>query len=491
MKNKKTSGDTHSPKPVNHTDSSDENKPAEQLRAKSESGALEGGRAIWDNVKAALAMELPPTDFGKWIDNLTFLAEVDGEIQLLAQTMTQRDRVRQVFLAQIGDQWRRLDVKNRTVRVVCWAELTSEQQLIMSQEGSSTDEEIDDLYERQTFDTLVQGESNRVATSICKALAAGESVPSNMVFIFGTYGTGKTHILRAIKFASEARRPDRNVVYMSAEEFMCAYTQGVRNNDTHELKMVVRNARLLLIDDLQSITGKKGTQKEFFDNIRAISAKGGQVVITGDEAPSRMMSLSHRVREELQGGTLIEIERPDEAMREAIVRMKVRLLQEKNPDFDLSDEIIAMICSRVRGTGRQLNGAVTSIYTVATYMKQSMVTLEEAEAAIRRQLGEERAPTIEEIKRATTTVFKVSKADLEGKRRHRHIARPRQMAMHLARAMTDKSLPQIGRSFGGRDHTTVMYADRKVDELLKTEEGFRDELERLEQAVEELIYKDK
>lgn len=450
---------------------------------------------MWESVLDQIRQDMSDSIYNKWIEGLEFVAEIDGVIQVAATTGIQRDRVNDQYLRKINSLWAERDDQKRRVAVSCWADLSEDVRMLAEEakqdrEQTASDAGVADPALRSTaasltFDTLIVAESNRLATTVARKIAANQATPSQTVYFYGRHGVGKTHLLRAIEAEMAKAGEDRSAVYMSAEEFMVAFVEGVKRRDTSELKARLRGADVLLIDDLQAIAGMGGTQKEFFSNIRAVVSRGGQVVITADESPSQLNSLNARVREELQGGVLIEVGEPDAEMRRRIVRMKADLIKAENPEFDLNEEAVDLIVSRVKGPGRQLYGAVCNVFTATTFIGNP-VTLDDVSAAVRRQLGDLKPPSIDHVKRATMAVFEITKTDLESARRSRSVAYPRQIAMFLCRKLTTRSLPQIGKFFGNRDHTTVLYAVRKLEDLVKTDATLRQDVERVERAIEDI-----
>lgn len=457
--------------------------------------------SLWHYVMNELRAETSASVFGKWLSDLEFVADVDGVIQIAAGNAIQRDRVVQDYLRRINAIWSGKDGYGRRVVVSCWSDLPDDVRHLAEEGRSAPDANVrrpgqtagndaDIVSVRSTlndltFDNLVVAASNRVAATVARRIALGESAPAKTVYFYGRHGVGKTHLLQAILAEMEMRGDPRNVVYMSAEEFMVAFVEGVKRRDTSDLKSRLRSADVLLIDDLQAIAGMGGTQKEFFSNIRAVAARGGQVVITADESPSELGSLNARVREELQGGATIEVSDPDEEMRRRIVRVKADGIAAEHPDFVLDDACVDLIVRRVGGPGRQLYGAVCNVFTTTTFVGNP-VTLEDVEVAVRRQLGDRKPPTIDQIKRAVMTVFDITKTDIESARRSRNIAYPRQIAMFLCRKLTTRSLPQIGRYFGNRDHTTVLYAVRKLEDLMQSDSVLKADIDRVEYALSEV-----
>ncbi len=453
------------------------------------------GRAIWADVVKNLREDIGAGAYGKWISGLEFVAEIDDVIKIAAPSGLQRDRVNEAYGRKLNALWANRDPKSRRLAVCCWDDLPEDVAMLARAASAgaadapvaeATEDQFDPINpDAPSFASLVVGDSNRIASTIARKLAVGEDIPARTVFVYGLHGTGKTHILHAIEAEARHRNTGRKVLYMSAEEFMVAYVEGVKRRDTVDLRSRLRSADLLLIDDLQTIAGMAKTQQEFFANIKAVVGRGGKVVITCDTSPDMLPSLDARIRGELQGGLSVPIDTPDEAMRGEIVRMKASLIRRSYPDFVLDDDSVDHILKSVRGPGRQLYGAVCNIHAVTTFVGRP-VTFEDVRAQVQRQVGTPKPPTIDEIKRAVMLAFGVTKTDLESPSRARAVAYPRQIAMYLCRTLTARSLPQIGHYFGGRDHTTVLYAVRKITERVGNDPVTRADAERAAAAIDEV-----
>jgi len=336
------------------------------------------------------------------------------------------------------------------------------------------------------FDTLVTGESNSVAAQLARDIAKGGRLPVSVVVVNGKQGVGKTHIMKALEAELEGV-DGRSVAYISAEEFYVAYVEGVMNGDTRALKARVRKADIVLFDDLQIIAGKKGANTELAGTIRTVSERGGIVVMTADAPPSELQGLSAPVMTVLKGAACIEVAMPDDGMRREIVLQRVGLLSASAPRFSISDDLVDYIVSRVRGPGRDLCGIVLSVFA-ETRFGVITPTLELVDRVISRQQGKARTVTLDAIKRAACSVFEVTKSDLEGKRKFQKLVRARQVGMYLAREMTSKSFPQIGIAFGGRHHTTVLYARRKMVEDLRVEPELVADMERVTKEINNIMH---
>lgn len=267
---------------------------------------------------------------------------------------------------------------------------------------------------------------------------------------------------------------------------MSAYLDGVKARDTSGLKRRLRAASILIVDDLHRIAGRPGTENELFQNIREVTGNGGQVVLVGDSAPGETVGFSKRMSSEIKGATAVEVGLPDAAMRREILARLAAHISASHPEFRLSDDMIQKLNAGIRGPGRELTGAVWSLYTEAGFGSEEP-TMEMLDRVIRRHAGEQREPTIDVIKKATLKVFPISKTDLEGPSKMQAYVYPRQIAMYLCRTLTRKSFPQIGRAFGKRDHTTVLYAFRRIRKALPDDTRLAEDIARVEAAILDLV----
>ena len=442
------------------------------------SEVLDSAVKIWREVKLRLKNAIGDDAVAKWIEDLRLIAEVDGEILIAARNRFIFERINRDFKRGIDNIWKNTDPKQRPVRLECWTKaapniksLISDPWAIQPSVQETEEEELDKVHisgpDSMTFDTLVVGPSNEAAAQAVRRIFSN-SLASSILFVSGSQGVGKTHLLRAlVNAANKNTTKSLRITYMPAEEFMSAYVEGAKKGDTQALKRKLRKSDVVAIDDLQTIAGKKGTEREFCSNVRAIIGKGGKVILTADASPSNLQGLSQQLRNELQGATDLQIEMPDEKMREEILRNRVAMFEKADPKFQVTDNAVKTILSRVKGPGRELCGVLFSLHA-ETNFGEKPITEEILTKVIRRKEGSFKTPSIRIVKAAVQDVFEVSKSDLEGASKARNIVYPRQIAMYLCRQLTGKSFPQIAKSFGDRDHTTVMYGYRKVVEKLKT-----------------------
>ena len=339
---------------------------------------------------------------------------------------------------------------------------------------------------RYTFESFCDGAANRVAFAAAQAVAEGASLNRyNPLYIHAGVGRGKTHLLHAVTRAARRADPGRKVVYLTAEHFMFRMVAAIRNQSAIQFKETLRDIDLLLIDDMQFLQGKS-VQQEFCHMLNALIDGARQVVVAADRPPAELETLDERVRSRLKGGVAFEIGAPDLDLRRRIIATRYRLAQEQNPGLDVPEPVLEYVAQSVVSNGRDLEGALNRLVAQWQFTSQT-VTLASAEITLRDLVGarEPRRVRIEDIQRVVARHFNVSKADLLSSRRTRTIVRPRQIAMYLAKVLTPRSLPEIGRRFGGRDHTTVLHAVRKIEGLIEGDKSLADEIELLKRMIDE------
>ncbi|AQT46410.1 DnaA N-terminal domain [Bartonella choladocola] len=342
------------------------------------------------------------------------------------------------------------------------------------------------LDSRYTFDTFVEGPSNRVALAAARSIAESHksALRFNPLFIHAAVGLGKTHLLQAIAAAALQRPTPVRVIYLTAEYFMWRFATAIRDNNALSFKEQLRDIDLLIIDDMQFLQGKS-IQHEFCHLLNMLLDSAKQVVVAADRAPAELESLDVRVRSRLQGGVSLEIESPDFDMRLEMLRKRLKAAQHDDPSIAIPDEVLSHIARTVSGSGRDLEGAFNQLLFRQSFEPDlSLNRIDELLDHLTRS-GEPKRIRIEEIQRVVARHYNVSKQDLLSNRRTRTIVKPRQVAMYLAKMMTPRSLPEIGRRFGGRDHTTVLHAVRKIEDMVGADQQLAKELELLKRLIDE------
>ncbi|HMN38470.1 MAG TPA: chromosomal replication initiator protein DnaA [Hyphomicrobium sp.] len=339
---------------------------------------------------------------------------------------------------------------------------------------------------RYTFDSFVIGSSNRM--SHAGATQVAETVLSdqpgfNPLYIHSSVGLGKTHLLHAIAWEVKRHAPQAQVLYLTAERFRYQFVEALRSSDPLAFKEKFRNVNLLLIDDLEFLHGEK-TEQEFDHIINALLDGGRQVVVASARAPNHIDRLNERMRSRLQRGLVTELGPFDHELRLKVLEKRLGEKRSVDPSFTLAREVLELLASRLTENGRELEGAVTRLYATWQYMR-TPIALDMVESVIRDlvQSLEPRRPKIEDILRIISRHYGVSKGDLLSQRRHRSVVWPRQIGMYLAKQLTARSLPEIGRRFGNRDHTTVLHAIRKIEGEISDNPRLRDELEELKKLL--------
>jgi chromosomal replication initiator protein len=340
---------------------------------------------------------------------------------------------------------------------------------------------------RLTFETFVIGRSNTLAHAAAKQVVAarrGDPVMFNPFYIHAGVGLGKTHLLQAITWAGNGAG-ERKVLYLTAEKFMFGFVSALRTQTALAFKEALRGIDVLVIDDLQFLQGKS-TQAEFCHTLNALIDAGRQVVIAADRAPSDLESLDDRVRSRLAGGLVVEMGSLGEELRLEILKSRVAAARQHHAGFDVPAPVLSYVAKTVTHNGRDLEGALNRLLAHNKLTGQP-VTLEMAEREVRDLIRphEPKRVKIEDIQRVVARQYNVSRADLLSSRRTANVVRPRQVAMYLAKTLTLRSLPEIGRRFGGRDHTTVLHAVRKIENLVGNDTTLAEEIEILKRQLQE------
>ncbi|KAA8606741.1 chromosomal replication initiation protein [Salipiger aestuarii] len=337
---------------------------------------------------------------------------------------------------------------------------------------------------RFTFDRFVVGKPNELAHAAAKRVAEGGLVTFNPLFLYGGVGLGKTHLMHAIAHDLKTNRPDLNVLYLSAEQFMYRFVQALRERRMMDFKELFRSVDVLMVDDVQFIAGKDSTQEEFFHTFNALVDQNKQIIISADRAPDEIKDLENRIRSRLQSGLVVDLHPTDYELRLGILQSKVLTYREQYPSLQIDDGILEFLAHRISTNVRVLEGALTRLFAFASLVGQP-ITMELTQDCLADVLrASDRKISIEEIQRKVAEHYHIRLSDLIGPKRVRNFARPRQVAMYLCKQLTARSLPEIGRRFGGRDHTTVMHGVKRIEELRIKDSQIADDIELLRRALE-------
>ncbi len=445
--------------------------------------------------KSVVRLSVPTTFLKSWINNryldliTSIFQQEDGEImkiEILVRTATRgaRPTTQEEALPQAAEaapaQPARRPAAAQPVATVAAATVASMQRPTQAPLFGSP------LDQRYNFENFVEGSSNRVALAAARTIAeAGAgAVRFNPLFIHSSVGLGKTHLLQAIAIQAlqSARAP--RVVYLTAEYFMWRFATAIRDNDALSLKESLRNIDLLIIDDMQFLQGKS-IQHEFCHLLNMLLDSAKQVVVAADRAPWELESLDSRVRSRLQGGVAIEMDGPDYDMRLEMLKRRLDTARQDDGSLDIPGEILSHVARNVTASGRELEGAFNQLLFRRSFEPQLSIERVDELLGHLVNAGEPRRVRIEDIQRVVAKHYNVSRQELVSNRRTRVIVKPRQIAMYLSKTLTPRSFPEIGRRFGGRDHTTVLHAVRKIEELISGDTKLSHEIELLKRLINE------
>lgn len=351
--------------------------------------------------------------------------------------------------------------------------------------GPLRDEEMTaPLDARFTFDNFVVGKPNELAHAAARRVAEGGHVTFNPLFLYGGVGLGKTHLMHAIARERQARDPQARILYLSAEQFMYRFVQALRERTVMDFKELFRTVDLLMVDDVQFIAGKDSTQEEFFHTFNALVDQGKQIVISADRAPGEIKDMEERIKSRLSCGLIVDLHPTDYELRLSILQSKTEQFRLTYPGLRLGQGVLEFLAHRITSNVRVLEGALQRLFAFASLMGREidLDMTQECLADILR--ASDRKVTVEEIQRKVAEHYNIRLSDLVGPKRVRTLARPRQIAMYLAKQMTSRSLPEIGRRFGGRDHTTIMHGVRKIEELRTEDRSLAEDIDLLRRSLE-------
>lgn len=456
---------------------------------------------IWTEAAGKLRAEIGEGPFSSYIAPSAVRAEAGGQLILVTPTAYARDWVRKNALRRMNELWLGLDGLSRKLEVRCRAEVGSPAPAmaqispandlsVMVPPPAATVGPVTDgpravraagLQERLTFDSFVEGQGNAFALAIARQTAAWADGHFNPIFFCGPYGYGKTHLLNAIAWEAQRLRPDAKVVYLTAERFLSTFVRAMQDRSTAAFKESLRSADMLLLDDVQFVGGKASTQEELLSTLTALIEDGKRIVLSADRAPMALTEIEPRLRSHLSAGLTCPVEPADRLLKIAVAQNRLQALARLGVvSGEANPAVLEQLVDRTPGSVRELEGAVNTL-AAAAGQRLSSVTVEEAQGLLGASIrsGPDRRITVDEIQKTTSEHFAMKQVDLLSERRTRAVARPRQIAMYLCKQLTTRSYPDIGRRFGGRDHTTVLHGVRKIEELLATDEQIAKDVEAL------------
>lgn len=431
---------------------------------------------LWKKIHADMRQEFGEAIFRSWLKPLELQAYYHGTMEVSVPTRFMRDWIQNHYAERILEMCKEVnqDIKRLQIVVVQGAIIDDFEmdKGVQAMPKASANENLlreiaeisSPLDERFKFENFVVGKPNALAHAAARRVVETDAVPFNPLFIYGGVGLGKTHLMHAIAHSIKEQTPKKTVMYLSAEKFMYQFVRALRANETMNFKECFRSVDVLMMDDIQFIAGKESTQEEFFHTFNALVDQNKQIIISADKSPSDLTGIDERLRSRLAWGLVADIHPTTYDLRLGILQSKRAQLEANVPD-----SVLEFLALKVTSNIREMEGALNRIVAHADVAKQD-ITLESTQEVLQDLLrAHDRRITIDEIQRKVAEHYNLRLTDMHSSRRARNVARPRQIAMYLAKQLTARSLPEIGRKFGGRDHTTVMHAVRKVEELIEAD----------------------
>jgi chromosomal replication initiator protein len=460
------------------------------------------GSGEWARVVGRLKEEVGETAYRSWLKSMRLAKIEDGEGVIAVPTRFLRNWVATHYADRLLTLWR---AENEQVtrlaiivepRVAAFAQAKDGETVAAAASAMLAEPAaVPDIVEaaanlsapldpRFTFENFIVGKPNELAHAAARRVAEAcvspvHTVPFNPLFLYGGVGLGKTHLMHAIAWHVRMQAPGRKVIYLSAEKFMYQFIRALRFRSTMDFKDQFRSVDLLMIDDVQFISGKDSTQEEFFHTFNALVDQNRQIVISADKSPSDLAGLEERMRSRLGWGLVADIHPTTYELRLGILQSKA-----EQSALRLPQKILEFLAHKIVSNVRELEGALNRIIAQMQLIGRE-ITLEGAQDLLHDLLrANERRVTIDEIQRRVAEHFNIKLAEMTSSRRARAVARPRQVAMYLAKQLTSRSLPEIGRKFGGRDHTTVIHAVKKIEELIESDSALAEDVELLRRMLQ-------
>jgi chromosomal replication initiator protein len=434
--------------------------------------------SLWDRLLSALDGKVPTSALDSWLRSCR-LAGVDGDhLRVAAPNKYTREWLTQHHVAALETAAREVLGGNPRVFIEVDREDALAPPVARPPRDGAFPVPVAGLSARYTFDSFVVGNSNQFAQAACQAVADLPSKAYNPLFIYGGVGLGKTHLLHAVGHQIARLYPSLHLLYLSTERFTNELINAIRYDKTSEFRAKYRNIDLLLIDDIQFISGKERTQEEFFHTFNDLYETRRQIVVSSDSPPKEIPEIEERLRSRFEWGLIADIQPPDFETRVAILKKKAEIERVRLPD-----DVAYLIASRIKANIREIEGSLTRMIAFCSLSGREM-SVDLAQDVLSELWGEEeKVITIEHIQRKAAEFFGLKLSDMRAKNRTKAVAFPRQIAMYLARQLTHASLADVGRAFGGKDHTTVLHAAEKVHALLQDDPKFKKTLDTLTQAI--------
>lgn len=447
---------------------------------------------IWANILNKLQIEFGEPTYRSWLSKLNLISAEGGQLILAAPTRFIREWILTHYASSIKSNWQsfnksiiNLDIivannYSATKNIKKTSNSLASKPLVNLELSKKVNDDQDQLSSsleiRYKFDNFVVGESNQLAYRSAKAIAESNLVQpqSNPLFLYGGVGLGKTHLMNSIAWCINRQNNNKKVVYLSAERFMYSFIKALRNKDLIKFKEQFQTIDTLMIDDIQFICNKESTQEEFFHAFNSLINNGRQLIISADRAPNELLGIQDRLKSRLGWGLVIDIHHSDYELRLNILKAKLTQLK-----LSIADEVIEFLAAKITSNIRELEGALNKVIAHSTLMNK-VISIENTKIILADLLkSNEQIISIEEIQKLVAARYNIKVIDMLSNKRLRSLARPRQIAMYLTQMLTSKSLVEIGRKFGNKDHTTVIHAIKKIESLCITDHKFNNDIKAL------------
>ena len=439
---------------------------------------------LWNNCLERIQADVTESDFNTWIRPLE--AELEGSVlTIFSPNQFVADWLKANLAQQLLDSVQHFLGTDYNINIVIGDNGFKEQSAALSANDNieiecddSSISEKNKLNSNFTFDSHIEGKSNQIARAATNQVGENPGKAYNPLFIYGGVGLGKTHLMHAAGNLICSNKPKARVAYIHSERFVSEMVKALQSGKMDEFKSFYRSLDALLIDDIQFFAGKFGIQQEFFHTFNNLLERGSQIIITSDKFPKEIKDLEERITSRFESGLLVRIDPPELETRVAILQQKAA-----SKNVSLSDNVAFLVAKKIRANVRELEGALHRLIASSNFTKRE-IDIDLAKETLQDLTQfQNRKITIENIQKTVAHYYQMRVVDLNSKKRSRQIARPRQIAMALAKELTELSLPDIGDAFGGRDHTTVLYACRKVEELMQNDERMREDYDKLQKTL--------
>jgi chromosomal replication initiator protein len=440
----------------------------------------------WAGISEDLRSEIGESNHKNWIAPLECLGADSGVLRFRAPSRFVGDWVKRTYHDQIFARVRSVSAEVARLEFVVGDAPRRMAAPAVAPVKPAPSEELQSapLDGKYNFDNFVVGKPNELAHAAARRVAEGGNVTFNPLFLYGGVGLGKTHLMHAIALELREKRPDLQVLYLSAEQFMYRFVQALRDREIMDFKNLFRSVDMLMVDDVQFIAGKDSTQEEFFHTFNALVDQNKQIVISADRAPGEIKDLEARISSRMQCGLVVDLHPTNYELRLGILQRKAAQFAQSYGSIKIGDGVFEFLAHRITTNVRVLEGALQRLFAFSSLIGQE-VSLDMVQDCLSDILrSSERRVTVEEIQRKVAEHFNIRLSDMLGPKRTRTIARPRQIAMYLSKEMTSRSLPEIGRRFGGRDHTTILHGVRKVEEMRGSDSQLNEDIELLRRLLE-------